>query len=214
MEVDGALNTILYGINMPDMLTGNAQQDENNLLNQLSTTIDLSENEKDVMFNTTCREVAYGYAWFEKVMRRTGKSKFLVAMRYVPAWQTLSETKQKRIHTIMKYIKLIVENWSTMVRKLTQPNIILDVRMFPLWKLSKCTQGTYIEDENDKLLRIPTPPTTRSYEMYMVDDLVNNVAGSTERILSAIDNDENQLKLLAKDFQRIMKKRMNIDNLM
>ena len=58
MEIDGALNNILHGINMPDMLTGNAQQDENNLLNQLSTTIDLSENEKDVMFNTTCREVA------------------------------------------------------------------------------------------------------------------------------------------------------------
>ena len=85
--------------------------------------------------------------------------------------------------------------------------------MFPLWKLSKCTQGTYIEDENDKLLGIRPPPTTRSYEMYMVDDLVSNVAGSTERILSAIDNDETQLKLLAKDFQRAMKRRMNINNL-
>ena len=49
--------------------------------------------------------------------------------------------------------------------------------------------------------------------MYMVDDLVSNVAGSTERILSAIDNDETQLKLLAKDFQRAMKRRMNINNL-
>ena len=110
MEVDGALNNVLHGINMPDMLTENAKQVENNLLNQLSTTIDLSENEKDVLFNMTCREVAYGYAWFEKVMCRTGKSKFLVAMRYVPAWQTLSKTKQKRIHTDMKYIIFIAKN--------------------------------------------------------------------------------------------------------
>ena len=84
--------------------------------------------------------------------------------------------------------------------------------MLPLWKLSKCTQGTCIEDESDKLLGIRPQPTTSGCEMYMVEDLVNNVAGSTERRLSAIDNDETELKLLAKDFQRAMKRGININN--
>ena len=87
----------------------------------------------------------------------------------------------------------------------------IDVRGFPLWKLARCTNISFVEKENNRNNTVKPRPTPRAYNMYLVDDIVNNVPGSTDRLLNEVHHDDDQLALIAKDFHRIIVRRA--DNL-
>ena len=147
-----AQNTIMFGINLvADVTTFEEQDNEPELIREFSTSIDRTEEELDDLFRNTCRRVAIGYAWLQSALRRSGKRTFLPAMRRFPAYEMLPAEKKSRIETEIKYIRCIYENWGRIVTHCTLPIMTgLDVRPFPLWKLSKCIDLNFVEKENNK----------------------------------------------------------------
>ena len=77
-----------------------------------------------------------------------------------------------------------------------------------LWKLARCHNYEFVEKENNRV-NTRSRPTARTYHLYMVDDIVNNVAGSTDLILNEVNHDTEQINLIAKDFHRVLLRRAN-----
>ena len=186
------------------------QQSEPTLVREFCTLIDRTDEELDELFRITCRRVALGYAWLQNALRRSGRRTFVPAMRRFLAYQLLSPERQTRIETDIKYIKCIYENWQLIVRNCILPIMTdLDVRSFPLWKLSKCRNLGFVEAENNKVNQVRRRPTVRAYNLTMIDDIVDNKPRSTETLLSLVGNDQEQIKKIAEDFHDVLQRRAN-----
>ena len=65
------------------------------------------------------------------------------------------------------------------------------------------------EKENAKGNRGGRRPTQRAYRLSMVDDIVENVDGSTQTLLDLVGNDEEQIKKIADDFHKALLRRID-----
>ena len=191
------------------------QRPEVTLLNDVRTLLESNRRQKDRKFRRTCRIVAKGYALHKKVLEVTGRRKYKSALRRYPEFMNLPEHDREKHLTEHEYILRIYNNWDQIVENCTRPSMIhLDIREFPLWKLSKCIGEKFCDKENDRQnpdLRPNRPrPIQRKYEMDMVQDIVNNEPGSTDRILATVNNDPEQVDLIAKDFHTYLLRRSNL----
>ena len=198
-------NPILLTINMERDMNNNRQNYEGYLIGEFSTQIDTLMSQKDEMFRLTCRHVAFGYAMYKNALARSGKKRFKPAVRRFAPFQQLPEDKQEKIIKEMPYITKIYEGWSDIVKWCTRPHVTnLDIRGFPLWKLSRCANENFVEDENNKGSQVKRRPINRDYEIHLVDDFINNIPGSTDVLLSRANGDPDQINLISKDVRRLL----------
>ena len=210
LKIFGMANAILSTVDLNADVASWRQHSEPDLVRELSNLFATREEDLDDIFRSTCRLVAVGYALLQNALRRSGMRNFKPAMRQVPAYRSLPHPQKKRIEINMTYIKCIFENWDLIVSNCTLPIMTdLDIRPFPLWKLSRCITLSFVENENNKVNRVRKRPTQRAYALSMVDDIVSNVDGSTQALLDLIGNDEDQLKKIADDFHKALVRRVN-----
>lgn len=208
-------NMFLRRINMVENYTQERQRPEVSLLNDVRELMDNKRRQKDRQFRRTCRIVAKGYALHRRVLEVTGRRTYKTALRRYPEFRQLPEPDQEEHLQEHEYIVRIYENWDLIVENCTKPRMIhLEIRNFPLWKLSKCIGEKFVDKENDRNnpdLRPSRPrPVRRTYELNMVEDIVNNVPGSTDRILDTVNNDPEQVDLISKDFHTYLLQRSNL----
>ena len=55
--------------------------------------------------------------------------------------------------------------------------------------------------------RVRRRPTQRAYDLTMIDEIVENVEGSTQRLLDLVGNDEEQIQKIADDFHQALLRR-------
>ena len=78
----------------------------------------------------------------------------------------------------------------------------LDVRTFPLWKLSKCKNYSFVERENRKDgSQKRENPTPKEYNLEQVQDVVDNKPGATEAIVDQVDRDPVQIDVMCDDIK-------------
>ena len=115
------------------------QQHEVTLLNDVRALLDNNRRQKDRKFRRTCRIVAKGYALHRKVLEITGRRSYRTALRRYPEFRNLPEHDREEHLKEHEYILRIYDNLDEIVDNCTRPSMIhLDIREFPLWKLSKC----------------------------------------------------------------------------
>ena len=189
----------------------NLQRQNNNsmLLGEFDLLAQQNQNQLNQYFLLTISRIVTGYAFYRNALESTGRRTFKTAMRRFPDFQALDDDRKEEICRDIEYIKKIYESWGDIVQNCTMPNMTnIDVRNFPLWKLARCHSYAFVENENNKT-NTRSRPTPRSYHLYMVDDIINNVAGSTDMILNEVNRDSEQINLIAKDFHRILLRRAN-----
>ena len=207
---DQPQNPILLTVNLRADVSRNRPSTERVLIDQFTDLLVSSEDQLDDIFRSTCQRVAVGYALLRKAIKRSGMRNFKSAMEHDRHFQTLTPERQKRIYTDIKYIRCIYENWNQIVRNCTLSIMTnLDVRPFPLWKLAKCINLNFVEKENEKAQQGRKKPTQRTYDLSMVDEIIENVPGSTQRLLDVVENDEEQIKKIGDDFQKALLRRAN-----
>ena len=194
-------NIVVLTVDLKADVTTLRPLSEQVLFQEFSNLRRSNEEDLDQLFRRTCRRVAVGYALLQNVLQRSGMRNFKPAMRRFPDYQVLSQSIKDRIETDIKSIRCIYENWNLIVRNCTLPIMCnLDIRSFPLWKLAKCRCLSFVENENNKVNRIRRRPTQRAYDLTMVEDIVDNVEGATNRLLNIVNGDEEQIKKIAEDF--------------
>ena len=62
-------NAIMLSINIRNDVAIAREQNEANLINQITTITDMNEGFADMRFRLTCRKIAKGYALYRKVLR-------------------------------------------------------------------------------------------------------------------------------------------------
>ena len=65
----------------------------------------------------------------------------------------------------------------------------LDVRPLELWRLSKCTDLNFVEQENQRGDLSPIVPVGRIYPIEMVRDIAHYRDGTTDAILLLVGED-------------------------
>ena len=130
-------------------------------------------------------------------------------MRRNRRFQQLSAKRKDDIYWEQKYITSIVKYWPKIVEYCTHHTMIhLDIRSFSLNKLSRCSSWKFVDDENNRMGgNPPKRPEKRNYEIELVDDVIDNVPGSTQRILDLVENDKKQIKLIGKDLTDLLLRR-------
>ena len=207
---DKPQNEILLTINLKADVARHRPSTEHTLIDQFTDLLVSSEVELNAIFRSTCHHVAVGYALLRKAIKRSGMRNFKSAMEHDLHFQNLTAQRKERIYTDIKYIRCIYENWNLIVRNCTLPIMTnVDVRRFPLWKLAKCINLNFVEKENEKDQQARKKPTQREYELSMVDDIIENVPGSTQRLLDVVGNDNEQIIKIGDDFQKALSRRAN-----
>ena len=129
-----------------------------------------------------------------------GKKTFLPAVKRTLDWRQLPTPLQKVVHRNMRLIKKIFLNWETIVHNVTHQSMVyVDVRRFSLYQLSRSCSFTWVKNYNKSHAPKNGRRTERIYTYQMIDDVVNNIAGATGTILSSVDGDEEQIKMIGKD---------------
>ena len=123
----------------------------------------------------------------------------------MPEWRGLSTPVQKIVHRNIRLIKKIYEKWDMIVHNVThQSMIFVDVRRFSLYQLSRSCSFSWVKQYNRNHAPKDTRRPDKIYTNQMVDDIINNVAGATERVLDVVDGDEEQIKLIGKDITHLL----------
>ena len=164
------------------------------------------ENQLDQLFNNRCEAIARGYSWLQKALRTTGRKNFKTAMRRNREFQLKSPDVQREILLEMRYIKSIYENWGLIRENIKETGI--DIRGFPLWKLTKCTCIMFCVKESNRP-RTRRRNIEREYHPIQIEEILNNVPGSTDRIIEYVNGDEEQLKKIAEDLGAGLLRRSN-----
>lgn len=202
-------NTILFNVDLTNGVNLQRQNNNSTLLGEFNLLAQQHQHQLNQNFQNTIRRIVTGYAFYRNALESTGRRTFKPAMRRFQDFQALDEERKKEICRDIEYIKKIFESWGDIVQNCTMPHMTnLDVRNFPLWKLARCHSYAFVEMENNRG-NTRSRPTARSYHMYMVDDIVDNVPGSTDLILNEVNRDPEQIGLIAKDFHRILIRRAN-----
>ena len=203
-------NAILFDVNLVNAVAIQRQNTSNILLGQYNQLAQQTQQQLDQYFQLTVRRIVIGYAIYRNALELSGLRTFKPAMRRFPEFQCLDEDRKEEIYMEMEYTKHIYEGWEDIVRNCTLPYMTnIDIGNYPLWKLARCTNLTFVESESNKNNRQRPRPTSCSYHLFMVDDIINNVEGSTDRILDVVRQDADQINLISKDFQRVLLRRAN-----
>ena len=105
---------------------------------------------------------------------------------------------------------MIYENWDQIVINCTRHDMTyVDVRRMSLYQLSRAHVPGWVVRFNDDHKPKTTRRTEKEYSQAMVDSVINNDPGSTQRILDQVDNDEEQLKLYGRDFINALIRKAN-----
>ena len=202
-------NTILFNVDLTNGVNFQRQTNNSMLLGQFNLLAQENQHQLNTYFQLTIRRIVTGYAFYRNALEISGRRTFKPAMRRNPEFQALDEDRKEEICRDIECIKKIHETWDNIVQNCTMPHMTnIDVRNFPLWKLARCHSYEFVEKENNRV-NTRSRPTARTYHLYMVDDIVNNVAGSTDLILNEVNRDTEQINLIAKDFHRVLLRRAN-----
>ena len=151
------------------------------------------------------QRVTIRYAWLMRALERSRKKTFLPAVRHSREWRQLPTPVQKVVHRNSRLIKKIYEKWDTIVHNVTQQSMIyVDVRRFSLYQLSRSCSFTWVKQYNKNHAPKDTRRPDKIYTYQMVVDIVHNVAGAIERVLDAVDGDEDQVKMIGKDITNLL----------
>ena len=200
-------NEGILRVNIKSQVQYNARgRSEGTLLDQFCRLLPaVEESALDDLFLNTIERITVGYAWLKRALERSGKKTFLPAVRHLPEWRGLSTPVQKIVHRNIRLIKKIYEKWDMIVHNVThQSMIFVDVRRFSLYQLSRSCSFSWVKQYNRNHAPKDTRRPDKIYTNQMVDDIINNVAGATERVLDVVDGDEEQIKLIGKDITHLL----------
>jgi hypothetical protein len=205
-------NSIMLSINIRNDVAIAREQNEANLINQITTITDMNEGFADMRFRLTCRKIAKGYALYRKVLTATGMQKYKPAIRRYPEFVALPQKTKTEHLSDMEYIVPIYHNWDTISKNCNEEGFqYIDVRDYKLWKLARCFNIDFVKEEdaksNPNSRRSVRRPIARSYDIDMVEDILDNVPASTERLLQQVNHDPEQIKLITKDFGNALLRR-------
>ena len=147
---------------------------------------------------------------------KTGRRMLRPALRRSPELLSLKGQRKHEIIRENKYIRDIVDGWHEIVANCTCSHmIIVDIRIWPLWKLAAARSEKFVDEENNKTRkRCCKRPVKRAYEISMVDNVISNQPGSTDQLIQQVNGSSEQLDLISKDFKTLLYRRSNelIDN--
>ena len=207
---EGLKCQFLKDINLVRNIESAMRKDELQLESDFHSFTRIRERHLDRVFNSTMKIVYAGHAWATKAISRTSCVTFKPAMRKNEAFQRLPETRKEEIYEEQKHIRSIVRHWDKIVYNCNLPEMIhFDIKGLPLWKIARCSKLSFVQDENSAMggNTVPRRPVKRTYEIEMVDDMINNVPGSTQRLLDQVNNDKKQIKLIGKDVTDLLLRR-------
>ena len=131
-------------------------------------------------------------------------------MRNYEPYQLLSVRKQKELQKQTTYVNKIYQDWSRIVANCTNPLMEnIDVRRFSIYQLYRARSFTWVDDLNSKHSETRPPPIVRGYPLYMVDNILENVEGSTNLLLNHVNRNIDQLKLVGMDITNALIRRAN-----
>ena len=200
-------NEAILQVNISSQVQTHARVlNEGTLLDQFCRLLpSVEESALDALFHNIVQRVTIGYAWLMRALERSRKKTFLPAVRHSREWRQLPTPVQKVVHRNIRLIKKIYEKWDTIVHNVTQQSMIyVDVRRFSLYQLSRSCSFTWVKQYNKNHAPKDTRRPDKIYTNQMVDDIVHNVAGATERVLDAVDGDEDQIKMIGKDITNLL----------
>ena len=203
IHVANRQNPLLFQIDMENDVDIFRQRCCTQLRRTYLATSDDYDGMLDEAFRVQCRRIATGYAWMRNLMAETGRATFKTAVRRDREFQAHRPRRKKQVYREIKHITSIVENWQSIKHNCSLPWMInIDVRTYPLWKLSKCKNYNYVEKENKKDdVRTRTHVIPKEYNVQQVQDVVENKDGATEAILEQVDNDADQIDLICEDIK-------------
>ena len=178
------------------------------LIQQLTQLVPRQEELLDQQFTNTCDIITVGYAIFVSALRVTGRRTFIPAMRRFQSFQALPAPIKDEINDLMRLITRIMKHYDLIVFNITRPSMqYLDVRRLSIEQISRCMNDKWADDYN--ILHMPKELRRherhdREYPQYMIDEVVENIPGSTERVLDRVDNNEEQIKLIGKDITKAL----------
>ena len=199
-------NNIIRSVNIKDIFHRHTLCNEFLLFEQFYQLLpSLEESALDALFENTIQRVAVGYAWLTKALARSGKKTFLPAVKRLPQWRRLSERAQKVIRRNIRLIKKIFSNWDKIVHHVSGEEMIyVDVRRFSLYQLSRATNLNWVKRYNKSHAPRKSKRLDKLFTRQMIEDIVNNVEGSTETLLDAVDGDEDQIKAIGVDITSLL----------
>ena len=210
LHVATTQNRFLMEVDMERELNALRPLTTSNLQQLFIRSTEIHEEILDQVFATTCVRITSGYTWKRKVLSETNCINFKVAMRRYPAFLALPARTRSLIFREIKYVTKIVERWNDIVHNCTLPHMVnLDVRPYALWRLSKCTDLKFVEQENQRGEPTPNVPVGRTYPIDMVRDILDNRDGATDAILLLVGEDQHQLTMIANDFKSLLLRRAN-----
>lgn len=204
-------NEILHTIDFPEWVRQKSISREDDLLQAF--TIDLPTDEEAAItssFHVKCELVATGYAWLQKVYSMTGTRTYVAAMRRYAPYNQLSDWQKELLDKKIKQVKKIYDNWDRIVELCCRSDMTyVDVRRFTLYQLSRACEKRWVEAYNENHMPKWFRRIERQYPLEMVEQLLNNEAGSTDQLLREVNNDIDQVRLIGKDICDALVRRAN-----
>ncbi len=122
----------------------------------------------------------------------------------------MSEPRQKKLQKHITYVSKIYKDWYKIVSNCTNPLFInVDVRQFSLYQLYRARSIKWVDDWNTMHSENRPPPTEKEYPYYMINNMLDNVDGSTIALLNYVNRDKEQIKLIGRDITNGLLRRAN-----
>ena len=198
-------NTVLFQSDMRERARERENDEMPLLIDRLAELIPEQQELLDEQFVNTCNLITVGYAMFLKALQITGRTTFRPAMRRFPTFQALTDPVKKKIYDIMIHIKHIMKYYDRIVFNITRPTMqYLDVRRLSVEQISRCSNEKWANDYNKLHMPKELRRHDKEYFQYQIDDIIANVPGSTNRLLEAVYNNEEQIQLIGKDITKAL----------
>ena len=183
--------------------------EENQLFSIFQRSARLEEQELDLIFAKTCETIVDGYTWLQKVYERTGRRRFIPAMRYVPEYRLLSEPDQEELKKRSAQVTHIYENWDAIVQNCVRPSMThVEVQRLNLYQLSRASNDKWLDRFNDS----QKPKIRKRIDRLFTKEMIERLADNCDDLMRAIDNDAEQIPLIGRDLANVLQKRAQIAN--
>ena len=206
-------NEFMFNINILQRVIDLEGIGMDNLIQGIMRCAPETEETLDILFANTCCTIYTCYATYKTALNDTGLKTFRPAMRRYQSWMVLPEPMQNKISDTVGFVVHIIKNWDLIVFNVTRPHLIyVDVRRLSVEQLSRCSKDTWVENYNDMHMPKEMRRIDRQYPSDMIDAVVENVPGATQRILDLVSNNMDQVRLIGQDMTRALlaKARNNI----
>ena len=182
---------------------------ENQLFSVFQRSTRLEEQQLNLLFAQTCETIVDGYTWLQKVYERTGRRKFLPAMRYVPEYHLLTGPEQEELKKRSAQVTHIYENWDDIVKNCVRPSMThVEVQRLNLYQLSRASNDKWLDGFNNSQKPKIRKRIDRLYSKQMIETLADNC----EDLMRIINNDAEQIPLIGRDLANVLQKRAEIAN--